>query len=138
MAKELGGAGFLVRVLLAAALVFGTYNPTAYSFTSWVFSEGHEFGPETAIVGIILLIAWIVLLRATFLSFGWLGVILWAALCGSIIWWLVDEGWLSLESSGAITWVILVVISLVLAAGTSWSHLRRRLTGQVAVDDVED
>ena len=94
--------------------------------------------PVVAIFEALWLIAWIVLLRATFLSFGWIGVILGAALFGSIIWWMVDGGWLSLDSSGAITWVILAVISLILAVGTSWSHLRRRLTGQVAVDDVED
>lgn len=138
MAKELGTGGLLIRLLLSAILVFGTYNPTAFSYISWVFAEGHEFGPETAIVGILLLIGWIVLLRATFLSFGWLGIILWAALFSCVIWWLVDVGWLSLDSTGVITWITLAVMSLVLGMGTSWSHMRRRLTGQVAVDDVED
>ena len=28
--------------------------------------------------------------------------------------------------------------SLLLATGMSWSHIRRRLTGQLDVDDVED
>ena len=30
------------------------------------------------------------------------------------------------------------VLSLILAVGLSWSHIRRRLTGQVDVDDLED
>jgi hypothetical protein len=44
-------------------------------------------------------------------------------------------GWLSLDSSNKLTWVILVVFSLILATGMSWSHIRRRLTGQVDVDE---
>jgi hypothetical protein len=129
---------FLARWVFALVLVFGTYNPTEYSYMSWVFSESAEFEPIIALAGVALLIAWVVFLRATWMSLGPLGVTLGTALFACLIWLLVDIGWLSLESSSAITWVILLVLSLVLAAGMSWSHIRRRLTGQVDVDDVED
>jgi hypothetical protein len=138
MAKELGAGGFALRVVFAVALVFGTYNPTEFSYTSWIFAEGTEFGPVPALVGVALLIAWIVFLRATFLSLGWLGIILGTALFGCVVWLLVDIGWLSLDSTGAVTWVALLLISPILAVGMSWSHIRRRLTGQVDVDDIED
>ncbi len=138
MARDLGPGGFTARIVFAMALVLGTYNPTDYSYISWAFSEGHEFGPVTALVGVVLLIAWIVFLRATFLSLGWLGIILGAALFSCIIWLFVDLGWLSLESPTAITWIALLMLSMILAVGLSWSHIRRRLTGQVDVDDVED
>lgn len=128
----------LLRWLFAAALVFGSYNPTEYSYISWIFSESSEFGPVPAIVGIALLIAWIVFLRATFLSLGWLGIILGAALFGCIIWLFVDLGWLSLDSTSAVSWLALLLLSMILAVGMSWSHIRRRLTGQVDVDDIED
>ena len=47
--------------------------------------------------------------------------------------------WLNttVDSITAVTYIILVVISGVLATGISWSHIRRRMTGQVDVDDVE-
>ena len=138
MAKEFDAIGFLLRVLFAMLLVFGTYNPTDYSYASWVLSGDAGFEPVTALVGVALLIAWIVFLRATFLSLGWLGIILGAALFGCFIWLLIDIGWLSMDSTGAITWLVLLLISLILAVGMSWSHIRRRLTGQVDVDDVED
>ena len=138
MAKQFNAVSFLLRVLFAVALVFGTYNPTDYSYISWVFSGDAGFEPVTALVGVILLIAWIVFLRATFLSLGWLGILLGAALFACLIWLLIDIGWLSLESTSAITWVALLLIALILAVGMSWSHIRRRLTGQVDVDDVED
>jgi hypothetical protein len=51
---------------------------------------------------------------------------------------LVDIGWLSLESTGIMTWLALVVISLILAVGMAWSHVKRRITGQLNVDDVDD
>jgi hypothetical protein len=138
MASNLGIGGFLARIVFAMALVLGTYNPTEFSYISWAFSEGHEFGPVTALVGIALLIAWIVFARATFLSIGWLGIVLGAALFSCIVWLFVDLGWLSLDSPTAITWIALLVLAMILAVGLSWSHIRRRLTGQVAVDDVED
>ena len=138
MAKQFNAVSFLLRVLFAVALVFGTYNPTDYSYISWVLSGDAGFGPVTALVGVILLIAWIVFLRATFLSLGWLGIVLGAAFFACLIWLLIDIGWLSLEATSAITWLVLLLIALILAVGMSWSHIRRRLTGQVDVDDVED
>ena len=72
------------------------------------------------------------------MSMGWLGITLGGALFACLIWLLVDIGWLSLDSNGAITWVVLLVLSLILATGMSWSHIRRRLTGQVDVDEVDD
>lgn len=138
MANRFTLADLLGRWIFALILVLGTYNPTDYSYISWVVAEGTEFGPVPALVGIVLLIAWIVYVRATLLSLGPIGVALFAALFGCFIWLLVDLGWLSLDSGSAFSWVILVLISMVLAVGMSWSHIRRQLTGHVSVDDVED
>jgi hypothetical protein len=138
MATNFNAVSFLARWLFAVALVFGTYNPSDYCYINWVFAEGTEFGPVTALVGIALLICWIIFLRATMMSMGWLGIALGGALFACLIWLLVDIGWLSLDSSGAITWVVLLVLSFILATGMSWSHIRRRLTGQVDVDEVDD
>ncbi len=138
MSKQFNAVSFLGRLVFALALVLGTYNPTDYSYFSWILSETTRFGPVPALVGVILLIAWIVYLRATFLSLGWLGIILGAALFGCVVWLLVDIGWLALDSGQAITWVALLLIALILAVGMSWSHIRRRLSGQQDVDDVED
>ena len=48
---------------------------------------------------------------------------------------LIDFGILSINSVTAFTWVILVILSVMLAIGLSWSHVWRRLTGQFEVDD---
>lgn len=138
MASEFNAMGFLGRWVFALALVFGTYNPTEYSYISWIAADGTEFTPAIALVGIILLIGWVIFLRATMRSLGVLGIALGAALFGCLIWLLVDLGWLSLEQTGALTWIALMLISLILATGMSWSHVRRRLTGQFDVDETDD
>ena len=138
MARKIGIDGFLGRWIFALILVLGSYNPSDYSYVSWVLGENTSFGPVVAIVGLLLLIGWIFCVKTAFDALGWLGVILGAALFAAVIWLIVDLGWISMESTGILTWMTLVVISLILAVGMAWSHVKRRLTGLVNVDDVED
>ena len=138
MATEFTAGSFLGRWVFAIILVFGTYNPSGYSYVSWLLAEGTEFGPVLAIVGLVLLIGWVIYVRTTFLSMGWLGIILGSALFASFIWLLVRIGWLSLGSTSMVAYLALVLLSLILATGMSWSHIRRRMTGQIDVDDVDD
>jgi len=135
MTSDFSFVSFLARWLFAAVLVAGTYNPTQYCYFHWVLSESATFGPIMALTGIALLIGWIIFLRATMESMGVLGIILGGALFACLIWLVIDIGWLSLDSPSKLTWVILLVFSLILATGMSWSHIRRRLTGQVDVDE---
>ena len=138
MSTEFTAGSFLGRWVFAIILVFGTYNPSGYSYISWLLDEGTEFGPVLAIVGLVLLIGWVIYVRTTFLSMGWLGIILGSALFASVIWLLVNLGWLSLDSTSVITYLVLLLLSLILATGMSWSHIRRRMTGQFDVDDMDD
>lgn len=137
MTSNFGPDSFLLRWIFALVLVLGTYNPSPYSYLGWLLADGFRFGPLPALVGILLVIGWIIFLRATFLSLGWLGILLGVALFGCLIWLFVDIGLLSLESHGILTWLSLIVVSLLLGVGMSWSHIRRRLSGQLDVDDVE-
>jgi hypothetical protein len=56
----------------------------------------------------------------------------------ALVWWAFDVGWLESGDSQILTWVGIVFISLVLGAGMSWSHIRRRLSGQLDVDDHDE
>jgi len=49
---------------------------------------------------------------------------------------VLPRGLLNSENPTAVQYVVLAVISLVLAIGMSWSYTRRRMTGQTDVDDV--
>ena len=55
----------------------------------------------------------------------------------ALIWGMVDFGLLSLEYSLVITWIILIVVSTILAVVMPFSLVRRRVTGQIDVDDVD-
>jgi hypothetical protein len=134
---SLSAQGFMWRWVLALVVVLGTFNPTAYSFYSWVMdTEG--LLPLKSLVGIALLIVLIIYLRATWFSIGPLGLILAAAFFGALVWVLVDFGLLVLGQGSVLTWIILVILSLILAIGMSFSLFRRRISGQVDVDDVEN
>lgn len=138
MYRRFDFSSFLVRLLFAVLLVFGTWNPTQWSYLDWLFGDqGLRMEPLVAIVGLVLLTGWIIFLRATFLSMGWLGVILGAAIFTAVIWLFADLGWLALDDPGMISWLTLLLLSLLLAIGISWSHIRRRLTGQIDVDEIE-
>lgn len=138
MGQKVGIDGFLGRWIFALILVLGTYNPSGYSYVSWVLNGDSGFSPGILIVGLLLLIGWIFCVKTTFNAIGWLGVTLGAALFAAVIWLLVDIGLISMEATGILTWLSLVVIALILAVGMAWSHVKRRITGQLNVDDVED
>lgn len=138
MATEFSAGSFLGRWIFALILVFGTYNPTDYSFVSWIMADGFVFAPVIAVVGLLLLIGWTIFLRATLLSLGIIGIVLGLALFGAIVWMMVDFGLIDMEATGVLTYIALVLLSLILAIGMSWSHIRRRLTGQFDVDDRDD
>lgn len=138
MGQKIGIDGFLGRWIFALLLVLGTYNPSGYSYFSWAFNEEAAFGPVLTIVGLVLLIGWIFCIKTAFDALGWLGVTLGAALFAAVTWLLVDTGLISMESTGILTWLSLIVVSLILAVGMAWSHIKRRITGQINVHDVDD
>lgn len=138
MNEQLTFSGFLLRAVIALALVLLTFNPSGYSYVHMVSNGFPHISPIEAVCGIVLLIAWIVFLTATLRSIGLLGMVLAFALFAALIWLVVSWGWVTLEDTHAITWIALVILAIILAVGMSWSHLYRRWTGQATVDDVDD
>jgi hypothetical protein len=132
--------GFLWRFIAALVLVFLTYNPSGKSAYHWVTAAIAEsaFGPLHLLLVAMLLIGWVIYWIATWRALGTLGVALSGLVLGAIIWLLVDIGLLKIESVSAMTWILLVGLAIVLAVGVSWSHVWRRITGQINVEDVDD
>jgi hypothetical protein len=129
---------FLVRWVVALVLVLATYNPTGYSFFHWVAGMNGDSLPLKVLAGVVLAIVYVIYLRATFRSIGPIGMALAAALFGAILWVAIDFGILSLHDPSAFAWVVLVILATILAIGLSWSHVRRRVSGQADVDDVDE
>jgi hypothetical protein len=71
--RKLPFASVLVRFLLAAFLVFATFNPSYYSISTWLIS-GTSVLSIRAFVGFALLLTWIIVLRISLAGLGWLGL----------------------------------------------------------------
>ena len=140
--REFSFLSLLWRFTASLVLVVATYNPTDYSYWAWLrqarAADPSSLGPEHFVVGVVLVIGWVILLAATQRSLGFLGLLLGGALLGGVVWLLIDLDWLNVETVSSATWVALVCIAALLAAGLSWSHIWRRLTGQFEVDDGDD
>jgi len=136
--KGLTWSGFFLRLLAAFVLVFSTYNPSELSYYHWVSKNLTSLNPLMALAGIVLLIGWTIYLRATARSLGIFGLLLAAAFFGTLLWLVIDWGLVAADSITAITYIILVIMCGILAIGISWSHVRRRMTGQVDVDEIEN
>ena len=136
--KTISFEGIGTRFIFAFALVCLTWNPSRYNYVEWALAQWHEhLAPLVVFVGLVLLIAWIVFVRATARSLGALGIILSVALAGSVLWILFYYKIVSAENRTLLGWIVLALLSAILAAGMSWSLLRRGWSGQADVDNVD-
>lgn len=129
--------GILIRFLAALVLVFATWNPSGWSFVHWSLDTLPDITAQLVFVAVVLLIGWFLFLHATLESLGTLGIILALAFFGSLTWLIFDMGWLT-ASQGVLSYVVLVVISAILTVGMAWSHIWRRFSGRVEVEDDHD
>ncbi len=131
---------YLIRLAAALVLVFTTYNPLKWSFFHWVQSAILDFTQANvfmALAGIVLLIGWVIFLRATMHSLGLFGTVLAVAFFGVLIWVVLTYLPIPKNNLEIMTWLVLIGVAGVLSAGISWSHIRRRMTGQIDVDETD-
>ena len=131
--------GFVGRVLLPFALVYGTWNPSGQSFYHWAitpfFWGTPAIGPVKVLVALLLLAGWVIVIQATMRSLGLGGATLIAGVFGTLVWLLIAKGGaFQPHSATAFSHLGLVALSLLLAIGMSWAIVRRKLTGEVEVD----
>lgn len=129
--------GFLIRWALAFILLAATYNPTQWNFMRWGMANYTQMLSVTVLVGLVLLIGYIIYLRATLRSIGLFGMLLVLAVAGTVVWVVFDQGLVNLTDAAINTWLGIAILSLVLAIGLSWSIVRRTVSGQSDVDDVD-
>ena len=130
--------GFLVRWVTAFALLALTFNPTEWNYVAWARGSFDAQMPLVLLLGLILMVGYIIYLRATLRSIGGIGMGLVLAVAGALIWVLHDYGIVSFDDPTLNIWLALLALSLVLGIGLSWSHVRRKLSGQADMDDVDE
>jgi len=134
----LTATGAALRFLFALLLVMLTYNPSGTSYVHWVYQSLDMSSPYQILSGIALLIGWGIYLKATMNSLGFISIVASGALLGCLLWLLIYWGWLSMDNATAMTWMIEVLLAILLTIGMCWSHITRRLSGQLDVDEVPE
>lgn len=130
--------GFFLRWLFAFGLLSATFNPTEWNFVAWARRAWAQQTSVVVLIGLLLAIAYIVYLRATVRSIGAFGMMLVLAVVAALIWVLHDAGFIALNNPSMNLWIGILALSIVLGVGLSWSHVRRALSGQSDIDDVDE
>lgn len=121
----------LPRTLFAIALVLLTWNPARWSYVDWALRDYSTFDAVKAFFGLLLLAGWAFCLRAAFVSLGALGLLLVAALLGTLVWMLIQFGVVEAQNTRLMLWIALVAVGITLGVGVSYAKLRQRATGEI-------
>ncbi len=130
--------GLFFRWVFAFLLLAATYNPTKWNYVRWSLANYETRLSIAVLLGLFLTIGYIIYLRATLRSIGGFGMFLVLAVVAAILWVLHDLGLLTLENSDMNIWLGILALSAVLGIGLGWSHVRRQLSGQSDMDDLDD
>ena len=129
------GSKLAARLMLAALLVFGTYNPTGLCYLRWL-REGAADPVWKIVVSGGLAVAWGIVLPVSVRALGFGGIALTTVLATSSVWALAAAGLIDLAGRDAEAWVLLSVGAVVLGVGLCWMILAVALDGQVRLRDL--
>ena len=130
--------GFISRWIVAFVLLAATFNPTEWNYARWVQTSYDDQMPLVVLLGLLLFVGYIIYLRATLRSIGAFGMFMVLAIVGALLWVLYDYELLTVTETSQMVWLGLLALSFVLGIGLSWSHVRRKLSGQADMDDVDE
>ncbi|AWK86926.1 DUF6524 family protein [Azospirillum thermophilum] len=127
--------GYLVRLLIAMLVIFGSYNPSGYSYYHWLHVEIGDWALKL-FVGLVLLILFYLQIRAMWRSMRFVGTTTLSAIIATSVWLASDLGLVDLSDDTARILVVQVALAILLGTGFCWSHIRYRLSGQVDSENI--
>ena len=138
--KDSSPAVLVVRMLIAAVIVFSSYNPTGNSIFHWVINRLDGGMPDAwvLLVAILTIIVNAVLLIAAWKALGKVGTIIVLILFAALVYLALQEGWASTSDNSSLQWLALILYSAFLGIGLSGAIIWRRATGQVVTDEAHD
>jgi len=138
--KDSSPAVLVGRMLIAAAVVFSTYNPTGNSIFHWVKNNMGDGMPDAWVVlaAIVAILINVVILIAAWKALGKIGTVIVLILFAALIYLAFQEGWASTGNNASLQWMALILYSAFLGIGLSGAILWRRATGQVVTDEADD
>ncbi|MBX2882428.1 MAG: hypothetical protein KTR32_20940 [Granulosicoccus sp.] len=141
MLKALKGSSPAVligRMLIAAIVVFSTYNPTGTSIAHWITQHENPTNAWVVLLGIATVLVNIALLIAAWKALGKVGTIIVVIFFAALAYLALQEDWVSTGNLKSIEWLALILYSAFLGIGLSGAILWRRATGQIVTDEADD
>lgn len=131
-------AVLITRMLIAAIVVFATYNPTGNSIFHWVANNENKTDAWVILGAIVALLINIALLIAAWKALGKIGTIIVVIFFAALVYLSLQEGWVSSDNLVSLEWLALILYSVFLGIGLSGAIIWRRATGQVVTDEADD
>jgi len=128
----------IIRFLIAAVVVMGTYNPTGTSVFHWIKEQNDYANAWIILVGIVALLLNFALLVAAWKALGKLGTIVLIILFAAIVYLALQEGWADAGSPVTLQWLALILYTGFLGIGLAGAIIWRRATGQIVTDETND
>ena len=128
----------LTRMLIAAAVVFATYNPTGTSVYHWVSNNENPTDAWVILGAIVAILINLALLIAAWKALGMIGTVIVLVFFAALVYLSLQEGWVSSGNQQSIEWLALILYSAFLGIGLSGAIIWRRATGQVVTDEAGD
>ena len=136
--KESSPGVLLIRILVAAVIVIGSYNPSGKSVYHWVVNHDNPTDAWVILGAIIAILLNIALLIAAWKALGMWGTIILLVFFAAVSYLSLQEGWISPDNAASVQWGALILYSIFLGIGLAGAILWRRATGQVVVDEAEE
>jgi len=125
-------------MLIAAAVVFATYNPTGTSVYHWVSNNENPTDAWVILGAIVAILINLALLIAAWKALGMIGTVIVLVFFAALVYLSLQEGWVSSGNQQSIEWLALILYSAFLGIGLSGAIIWRRATGQVVTDEAGD
>lgn len=126
------------RMLIAAAVVFTTYNPTGTSVYHWVANNDNPTDAWVILGAIVALLANLALVIAAWKALGMLGTLIVVVFFAALVYLSLQEGWVDTGNYASVQWLALILYSGFLGIGLAGAIIWRRATGQVVTDEAGD
>jgi hypothetical protein len=130
---------FIWWFIMTTILCYFIWHPIDMipSLTSIVIGDSVSLPMKILMCAFTLVLLWLVL-QATLDSIGVIGIAIIVVLLATIMWVLVDAGWMDLRNPTIWQWITQPIVGLILAFGIYWPRLRFSATAVRNTSDVDD
>ncbi|MGQ7847886.1 DUF6524 family protein [Granulosicoccus sp. 3-233] len=128
----------LTRLLISAAVVLASYNPSGTSVFHWVSNNENPTDAWVMLGAIVVILINLALLIAAWKALGKLGTFIVLVLFAALVYLSLQEGWVSSGNRQSLEWLALILYSAFLGIGLSGAIIWRRATGQIVTDEAGD